>query len=376
MRYLDYAATTPVDPRVFDKMAPYFTELFANPSSAHPCAKAARDAVKASRKKMTSLMGADDPDEIIFTSGASESNNLAIKGVAECYDEPVHFITSSFEHKAALNAATQLKEWGHSVTLIRPNEGGVVSVSDVESAIRPNTVLCSIMHVNNEIGTIQPIDDIARICKKNGVLFHTDATQSFGKMPVRATGDIDMISISAHKFYGPKGIGLLYCAKDVPIVCQISGGSQENGMRAGTTNVPGIVGIAEAAQMACGSMREEYERLSELQDAFVDVVKNEIPMAYMQGDPTQKVPWICNIAFYGVEGAKVRDMLGERDFCVSRSSACAKMGTRSHVLDAIGAHDDLATAAVRFSFGRFTKKQDVVDAAKETACIVTEIRGS
>jgi len=375
MRYLDYAATTPVDPRVFEKMAPYFTKLFANPSSAHPCARAAREAVKASRKKLAALIGADDPDEIIFTSGASESNNLAIKGVAECYDEPVHFITSSFEHKAALNAAMQLKEWGHKVTLIRPDEGGVVRVKDVEAAIRPNTVLCSIMHVNNELGTIQPIDEISRLCKRRGVLFHTDATQSFGKMPIRATGDIDMMSLSAHKFYGPKGIGALYCAKDVPVVCQISGGSQENGVRAGTTNVPGIVGMAEAAQLACSSIREEYERLTKLQDAFVDIIKNEVPMAYMQGDPNRKVPWICNIAFYGVEGAKVRDMLGERDFCVSRSSACAKSGQRSHVLDAIGAHDELATAAVRYSFGRFTEEKDVIDAAKETACIVTELRG-
>ena len=374
MLYLDYAATTPVAPEVFRAMEPYFCKIFANPSSKHTCGKLATKAVKDSRELLAALIGAQ-PDEIIFTSGASEANNLAIKGTAESLDEPAHFITSAFEHKAALNAMKDLQQWGHSLTIVKPRKDGVIHPEDVAKAIRPDTVLCSIMHVNNEIGTIQPIDDIGDICQARNVKFHTDATQSFGKMPVRAQSNIDMISISAHKFYGPKGIGALYCKKNNSIKCQISGGSQEGGLRAGTTNVPGIVGMAAAAKFSISNMKKEWDRLSELEKSFVDLIRNEIPMAYIQGNPEYKVPWITNVCFFRADADKIRNELGEREICVSKSSACSKSGDPSHVLEAIGTPEALQSGAIRYSFGHPTKLSDVKLAAKETTCIVAGLRG-
>ncbi len=359
MIYLDYAATTPVDDRVVDAMIPYFCEVFSNPSSKHTCGRKAAKAVDDSRKVLADLLGARDPSELIFTAGASEANNLAIKGVAEAYEEPRHFVVSHFEHKCALNAMKCLEGWGHRVTYVGPKADGIIDPADVADAITPETVLCSIMLVNNEVGTIQPIDDIADLCHERGVLFHTDATQGFGKLPIRVGQNIDMLSISAHKFYGPKGIGVLYVSGEIPIKCQISGGSQENGLRAGTLNVPGIVGMAKAAQISCGRMREFHEKMEHFERLLLEGIKHRIPMAY--SCPTvapplgSKVPWICNVCFYGVDGGYIQDELGKREICVSRSSACAQSQNEpSHVLQALGVPPELANCAIRFSFGART----------------------
>lgn len=373
MIYLDYAATTPVDKGVLDAMLPFFAEIFGNPSSKHPCGQEAANAVKRARENLAILIGCK-PKEIIFTGGASEANNLAIKGVAECYDSPRHFITSSFEHKATLQAMKKVEEWGHSVTFVDPQPDGIVNPKAIEEAITPDTVLCSIMHVNNEIGTIQPIDDIAELCRDNDVLFHTDATQSFGKMPIDIE-NVDFMSLSAHKFYGPKGVGALYVSDDAHLTCQIDGGSQEGGRRAGTQNVPGIIGLAAAAKKAFAEMSDNWSRQKNLERAFLKEVFDSIPMSYIQGNREFKVPWITNICFYEANGEKVRDQLGEQGYCVSRTSACAVSGAASHVLEAIKTRGELLEGAIRFSFGRPTTMAQVMGAAKETACIVAGLRG-
>ncbi len=372
--YLDYAATTPMDEHALEAMIPYFCDIFSNPSSQHTCGRQAKKAVEDGRATLAGLLGAQSPNEIIFTSGASEANNLAIKGLAQCYNEPKHFIVSGFEHKCALNAMKAIQEWGHQVTFVMPQKDGVVHPQDIAHSIRDNTVLCSVMLVNNEIGTIQPVDDIAEICHARGVLFHTDATQGFCKLPIRVGQNIDMLSISAHKFYGPKGIGALYVNSKIPIKCQISGGSQENGLRAGTLNVPGIVGMAKAAQIYCGKMREYYEKMQHFEKLFLTLIRNNIPMAFLQGNPATKVPWICNICFYNADAEKIRDMLGEAEICVSRSSACANDSGASHVLKAIGTDEALLAGAVRFSFGSRTTDEKIEAAVEETARIVAKLR--
>ena len=372
MLYLDYAATTYVDPRVLEVMLPYFTEIFSNASSKHECGRKAKAAIDGSRIYLANTLGCS-PDDIIFTGGASEANNLAIKGVAEAYEEPRHFITSEFEHKATLQAMRCLEVWGHAVSYIRPQSDGVVHPGDIEDAMRDDTVLCSIMQVNNEIGTIQPVDEIGQLCRDNGVLFHTDATQAYGKMPVRASG-ADMISLSAHKFYGPKGIGLLYIGEHVPVTCQISGGSQEGGIRAGTLNVPGIVGMAAAAKLSMEGMEKEWDRLEDLEKVFLGHIMQNVPMAFLQGGKESKVPWISNICFYDVDAGRLRDELGKCDICVSRSSACALSADTSHVLEAIGCSPELTEGAIRYSFGHRTTREKVLKAAMETERIVAELR--
>lgn len=372
--YLDYAATTPVDDHVLEAMIPYFCEIFSNPSSKHACGRLAAQAVRNSRKTIADLLGARSPEEIVFTSGASEANNLAIKGFAECFDEPKHFITTSIEHKATLHAMKDLEEWSHRISIVNPGPDGVVNPQGILEAIEPDTVLVSCMLVNNEIGTIQPIDDIADLCQDRGIAFHTDATQGFGKLPVRVGSNIDMLSISAHKFYGPKGVGALYITNDLQLKCQISGGSQEQGIRAGTLNVPGIVGMAEAAKLSCGSMREEWGRLKGLEALFLDMVRNTIPMSYLQGSYEHKVPWINNICFNGADAGRIRDELGRREICVSRTSACAKSGDRSHVLEAIGTDEALQSGAVRFSFGSRTTEEKLRVATTELGDVVNKLR--
>lgn len=372
--YLDYAATTPVDDSVLQAMIPYFCEVFSNPSSKHTCGQKAAKAVADSRKMMADLIGAREPSEIVFTSGASEANNLAIKGFAERFEEPQHFITTSIEHKAALQAMADLEDWSHRVTIVQPGKDGIVNPQDIADAIADDTVLVSCMLVNNEIGTIQPIDDIGDICREYGIAFHCDATQGFGKLPVRVGSNIDMLSISAHKFYGPKGIGALYVADELDIKCQISGGSQENGRRSGTLNVPGIVGMAAAARLSCGRMAEEWKRLDKLERIFLELVRKTIPMSYLQGSAEYKVPWINNICFYGVDSGRIRDELGLREICVSRTSACSKSGAKSHVLDAIGTNEALTSGAVRFSFGSRTTEKKVRTAAAELREVVARLR--
>lgn len=373
--YLDYAATTPVDSCVLEAMIPYFCDVFSNPSSKHSCGRVAAKAVADARETIASLLGARSSEEIIFTSGASEANNLAIKGMAECFDEPKHFITTSIEHKAVLSAVADLKEWDHRVSIVSPGPSGVVDPRDILAEISDDTVLVSCMLVNNEIGTIQPIDDIGDICHARGIAFHTDATQGFGKLPVRVGSNIDLLSLSAHKFYGPKGVGALYVADGLTLKCQMSGGSQEQGLRAGTLNVPGIVGMAKAAQVSCARMGEEWERLKNLESIFLETVRKTIPMAYLQGGYESKVPWINNMCFYGADAGRIRDELGKREICVSRTSACSKSSDRSHVLESIGTDEALQSGAVRFSFGSRTNEDKVRIAATELKTVVSKLRG-
>jgi cysteine desulfurase len=376
MLYLDYAATTPVDPRVVEAMIPYFTEHFANPSSKHICGTNVKDAVEKCRKKLANLMDVSAND-VVFTSGASEANNLVIKGVAECYAEPRHFVTSSFEHKATLKAFEDLERWGHEVTYIAPGPDGVIDPEDVEDAIGPDTVLCSIMHVNNEIGTVQDIEEIGGICREHGVIFHTDATQSFGKLPIKMDEwGIDYLSVSAHKLYGPKGVGALYRSGACPIQCQISGGSQEDGIRAGTSNVPGIVGLTKAAELSFAAMEQRMEHQMLLEELFLDRVLHRIPEAHLQGDVEAKVPWITNVCFRDIDAGAVRDVLSEQGLCISRSSACAKSGAASHVLQAISCCTDLIECALRFSFGKDTTKADVLLAAELLTQVIAQDRSS
>lgn len=375
MIYLDYAATTPVDERVLEAMTPYFCEVFANPSSKHTCGRRAARAVKTARQDVANLIGAN-PKEIIFTGGASEATNLAIKGIADQYDEPMHFITSSFEHKATLSALDDLEKLGHEVTLVAPGPDGVVPVEAIEAALQDNTVLISLIHVNNEIGTIQPIEEVGDLAREHEILFHVDATQSFGKIPidVEETG-IDMLSLSAHKVYGPKGVGALYLNEGLPVQSQISGGSQEGGIRAGTLNVPGIVGLGTAARIAGDEMEEEWNRLENLELSFLQLVQDRIGDVYLQGAHDSKVPWITNICFDGLDGGALRDALGEAGICVSRSSACSKSNDASHVLEAIKCPKELSDCAIRFSFGRKTTPERIQEALDTLEEVVMEMRG-
>lgn len=374
MTYLDYAATTPCDPQVLEAMLPYFIQHFGNPNSKHAMGKVSRRAVEEARETIADHIQ-QDPSEIIFTSGATEANNLAIKGVAECHDDVMHFITSELEHKAVLEAMRCLTEWGHQVTYIEPRPDGVIDPRDLEDAIQDNTVLCSIHHVNNEIGIIQPIQVFGDICHQDGVIFHTDATQSFGKMPMHIGEEVDMLSASAHKFYGPKGAGFLFCADDVPLRCQLSGGSQENGLRGGTTNTPGIVGMARAVEIACPHVESFWDHCERLEKAFLEQIRKNIPLCFVQGDPQQKAPWINNISFYGVDGGKLREFLDQQGFCVSRSSACAISEDISHVLKSIGTREELAHSSIRFSFGRETTEDDVLSCADAVEFGVRQLRG-
>jgi cysteine desulfurase len=373
MIYLDYAATTPVDERVLEAMNPYFCEVFANPSSKHRCGRRATRAVHQARTNVADLIGAD-PKEIVFTSGASEATNLALKGVADQYDEPKHFISSSFEHKATLAALKDLENLGHEVTLIAPNRDGVVDPQDFADAIQDNTVLITLIHVNNEIGTIQPIEEIAQIAQANDVLFHVDATQSFGKMPIDVDDGIDMLSLSAHKVYGPKGVGALFIADGVELKSQNSGGSQERGIRAGTLNVPGIVGLGEAARIADQEMAREWARLEELEHYWLQLVQDRIGHVYLQGAHGAKVPWISNICFEGLDGGTLRDALCDQGVCVSRSSACAKSNAASHVLEAIECPKELSECAIRFSFGRKTNEERLQKALETLEDVVEKMR--
>lgn len=376
MIYLDYAATTPVDRRVVETMIPYYHEHFANPSSKHQAGYAAASAVENARRKVGKALGSR-ASEIIFTGGASESNNLAIKGIAEQYDSPVHFIASSFEHKATIEAMRDVEEAGHAVTFVPPNPNGIVDPDDIAAALRDDTALISVMHVNNEIGTIQPIREISALCEGHGCLVHTDATQSFGKMNVDVEDlGVDLLSLSAHKFYGPKGVGALYVRDGLPIKAQIAGGSQELGRRAGTLNVPGIVGLGRAAEISQAEMESDWKRLEDYEIGFLDAVQEMIPGSYLQGSQERKVPWISNICFADVDGQALRECLNEAGVCVSRSSACAISGAPSHVLEAIQCPENLRRCAIRFSFGRMTTVGELKSAFSILRRCVDDLRDS
>ena len=366
--YLDNNSTTPCDPRVVDAMLPYFYEKHGNAASRnHPAGWMAEEAVDYAREQIATLLQADEK-EIIFTSGATESNNLALKGVFEMYaSKGNHIITATTEHKAVLDTCKRIEKMGGEVTYLEVDNLGRVNLAELEAAIRPSTILVSIMWANNETGVIQDMKAIGEICKKHGVLFHSDATQAVGKIPTypREMG-VHLISFTGHKMYGPKGVGALYVSRKNPrvkVTAQMDGGGHERGMRSGTLNVPGIVGFGKAAELARLEMAADAERLSKLRDRLESSLM-KMEETYINGDVNNRMPHVTNISFKHVEGEGLM-MTFNQNIALSSGSACTSASLEpSYVLVALGLGDDLAHSSLRFSLGRFTTDEDVDYAVK------------
>ena len=376
--YMDYHATTPCDPRVVEAMLPFFTSHFGNAASRnHPFGWEAEQAVDAARQQVAALIGAS-AKEIVFTSGATESNNLAIKGVAEMYREKGnHIITAVTEHKAVIDTCKRLEKQGYRVTYLPVQKDGRISLDDLLAAITDQTILISIMTANNEIGVIQPLAEISAIAKAKGILVHTDAVQAVGKIPfdVNALG-VDLVSMSAHKMYGPKGVGALYVRRRNPRVllsAQIDGGGHERGMRSGTLNVTGIVGMGKAAEIAQAEMATDAERLSGLRDRLSERLHAGLDAIYVNGSVEHRLPHSLNISFAYVEGESL--LMGISDVAVSSGSACTSASLEpSYVLKALGAGDDLAHSSIRFGLGRWTTVEEVDYVADKLIQVVSRLR--
>ena len=376
--YMDYHATAPVDPRVVEAMLPYFTEHFGNAASRnHPFGWEAEEAVETARKRIADLIGAN-PKEIVFTSGATESDNLAIKGVAEMYREKGnHIITCVTEHKAVIDTCKRLEKGGYRVTYLPVQKDGLVSLDDLRGAITDKTILISIMAANNEIGVVQPIAEIGAIAKEKGILFHTDAVQAVGKIPLNVNDlKVDLAAITAHKMYGPKGVGALYVRRRNPRVLLtplIDGGGHERGMRSGTLNVPGIVGFGRAAELCGQEMAAESKRLSTLRERLNKKLHEGLDEIYINGSTEHRLPHSLNISFAYVEGESL--LMGINEVAVSSGSACTSASLEpSYVLKALGAGDDLAHSSIRFGLGRWTADEEVDYVAKKLISVVTRLR--
>lgn len=375
--YLDYSATTPVDPRVAKKMIPYLTEIFGNPASrSHAYGWEAEKAVEEARDQVAALINAD-PREIVWTSGATEADNLALKGAAHFYkDKGKHLITQKTEHKAVLDSMRRLESEGYEVTYLDVDGDGLVDPAAVEAAIRPDTTLVSIMGVNNEIGTIQPIFEIGEICHKHGVLFHVDATQAIGKLHFDMKNQpIDLMSMSSHKVYGPKGMGALYVRRKprVRIECQIDGGGHERGMRSGTLATQQIVGMGEAYRILKEEMDEENERIRKLRDRLWEGIQKNIPCVVLNGSWEHRVGFNLNVSFEYIEGESL--MMACKNLAVSSGSACTSASLEpSFVLKALGRPDELAHSSIRFTLGRFTTEEEIDYTIKELTEAVTRLR--
>lgn len=359
--YLDNAATTSLKPEVLEKMMPYLKENYSNPSSIYSFAQKANTAVNDARSIIAGILGAKER-EIYFTSGGSESDNWAIKGAADLLKEKgKHIITSKIEHHAILHTCEYLERQGYEVTYLDVDENGIVSPESVENAIRPDTILISIMFANNEIGTIEPIGEIGEIASKHGILFHTDAVQAFGHVPVNVDElHIDMLSASAHKFHGPKGIGFLYLREGVKIGTLIHGGAQERSRRAGTHNVPGIIGMAAAAAIAARDMEKNIAKETQVRDYAIDRILKEVPYARLNGDRKNRLPNNINICFRFIEGESMLIMLDQKGICASSGSACTSGSLDpSHVLLAIGLPHEIAHGSLRLTLSAETTKEDM-----------------
>ena len=376
--YLDYSATTPVDPRVADKMMQYLTPdgIFGNPASrSHQFGWKAEEAVETARRQVADLIGAD-PREIVWTSGATESDNLAIKGVAHFYQKKgKHIITSKIEHKAVLDTCRQLEREGFEVTYLTPGSDGVIGPQMVADALRDDTILVSLMHVNNEIGTVTDIAAIGELTRSRGVLFHVDGAQSVGKLPLNmGEMKVDLLSISGHKMYGPKGIGALYVRRKprVRLEAQMHGGGHERGMRSGTLPTHQIVGMGEAARIAHEEMAQENTRLLALRERFWNGIK-DMEEVYVNGSLEQRVAGNLNVSFAFVEGESL--LMSLKDLAVSSGSACTSASLEpSYVLRALGLNDELAHSSIRFSFGRFTTEEEVDYATNQIRTAVDKLR--
>jgi len=376
--YMDNHATTPLDPRVLEAMMPYFTGKFGNAASRnHSFGWEAEAAVEKAREQVAKLIGAT-AKEIIFTSGATESNNLAIKGIAEMYHERGnHIITQVTEHKAVLDTCKRLEKSGYRVTYLPVKADGLIDIEDLKRAIDDKTILVTIMIANNEIGVVQPVAEIGRLCHEKGVLFHTDGVQAVGKIPVDVNAmQIDVLSLSAHKIYGPKGVGALYVRRRNPRVQiseQINGGGHERGMRSGTLNVPGIVGLGKAAEIAGEEMKSETERLLELRNKLQNKLEGSLDYIHVNGSMEHRLPGNLNMSFVYVEGESL--LMGINDVAVSSGSACTSATLEpSYVLKALGLGDDVAHSSIRFGLGRFNTEPEVDYVADKVIDVVQKLR--
>lgn len=375
--YLDYQSTTPCDPRVLETMIPYFTEEFGNPHSrSHAYGWRAEEAVEMARAQVAQIINAD-PREVIFTSGATESNNLALKGVAQFYkSQKDHIVTCVTEHKCVLDSCRHLEQDGFKITYLPVEENGIIDLNRLRDAITDRTSLVSIMAVNNEIGVIQPLAEIGRICREKGVFFHTDAAQAVGKIPIDVEAmNIDLLSLSSHKIYGPKGVGALYVRRKprVRLVSLIDGGGQERGMRSGTLSTPLCVGLGKACAIAAAEMVKENQTLFALRDRFYQRIISELEEVYVNGDFDKRIPGNLNISFAHVEGEGL--MMGIKDLAVSSGSACTSASLEpSYVLRALGVEVEMAHTSLRIGFGRFTTEEEVDSAAEKIIREVQRLR--
>ncbi|WP_449267375.1 IscS subfamily cysteine desulfurase [Ferruginibacter yonginensis] len=376
--YLDNNATTPMDPRVLEAMTPYFLEDFGNAASRnHPFGWKAEEAVDYAREQVAKLIGAD-PKEIIFTSGATEADNLGIKGVFEMYAQKGnHIITATTEHKAVLDTCKHLEKLGAEVTYLQVKPDGLIDLAELEAAIKPNTILISIMYANNEIGTVMPMKEISAIARKHGVLVFTDGTQAVGKIPVDVNKDgIDLMAFTAHKMYGPKGVGALYVRRKNPrvkVTAQMDGGGHERGMRSGTLNVPGIVGFGKACELCMLEMDADAKRISKLRDKLENALLL-LEEAYVNGSREHRLPHVANISFKHVEGEGL--LMGfNKNIALSSGSACTSASLEpSYVLKALGLGDDLAHSSLRFGLGRFTTEEQIDYTVKAISETVIKLR--
>ncbi|MBO5179650.1 MAG: cysteine desulfurase NifS [Clostridia bacterium] len=374
--YLDYAATTYVKPEVIEVMLPFFCDKFANPSSMYKIAKDSRKAVEYARWQIAKAIGAD-ADEIYFTSGGSEADNLLIKGYARANkDKGNHIITSKIEHMAVLETCKMLEKEGFDITYLDVDENGIIDLKQMKQSINSKTILISIMFANNEIGTIEPIEEIAEIAKQNDILFHTDAVQAVGNVNIDVKKmNIGALSLSAHKFYGPKGVGALYIGKKYNFQPIISGGHQEKNKRAGTENVPGIVGMGKAIELAMENLEKHSMKLQKIRDKYIYEIFEKIPNVRLNGDRVNRLPGNANISFENVGGASLLFMLSEDKIYASSASACtAGLSAPSHVLKAIGLSDDAANSALRVTFGEKNSEEDVEYIVDKIAYNVNKLR--
>jgi len=374
--YLDYAATTPTHPEVVKEMLPYFNQIYGNPSSIYQIAQQAKGAVGEAREKVAKLINAK-PEEIIFTSGGTEADNMAIKGIAFANkNRGNHIVTSKIEHHAVLNTCKWLEKQGFKVTYISVDKYGMVDLDELKKSLTDKTILISIMHANNEVGTIEPILEIAKIAKEKGIYFHTDAVQTVGKIPidVKKIG-VDLLSLSSHKLYGPKGVGALYIRKGVKISPLIHGGHHERNKRAGTENVPGIVGLGKACEIAAKEMSNEGKRLKRLRDKLYKGLNERIDEMPLNGHPQNRLPGNLNICVKYVEGESMLINLDLEGICASSGSACTSGSLEpSHVLLAMGIPPEVAHGSLRFSLGRETKEEDIDRVIKVLPPIVEKLR--
>lgn len=373
--YLDYAATTPVDRRVLEAMEPYFSRYFGNPSSLHSFGRRGKKALERARKVIAEAMGAES-EEIIFTSSATESNNLALKGLAWKNKEKPHILISSIEHDCVMNASAWLGARGFEVEEVPVDKKGMVHPEEVEKRIRKETLLVSVMHANNEIGTIEPVGKIGEVCRKKGVLFHTDAAQTFGRVPLDVKSmKADLVTVSSHKMYGPKGVGALYKRKGVSISPLLHGGGHERGLRSSTPNVAGAVGFGKAVELCLLEMEEEEKREAGLRDKLIKGILERTGDSFLNGHPEQRLPNNVHLSFKGIEGEAMTLELDERGIAASTGSACSATDLKpSHVLLAIGLRPQEAHGSLRLSLGRFTTDEEVEKTVETVPKVIEKLR--